>query len=227
MALPRNITGCMLALYAHIATAGSCGPPSLETLDAIVSITYGDGAASGIVIAPDRVLTALHVAHDAVAQDATMTVTVRGEERTVAAVDGDPTSDLALLTVPTGDVTPIPASPRVNMGAAVWAVGFPHGFTQTLTRGYLKSISANGWLLSDAWTGGGHSGGALLRCNGAGHDLVGMIHGYLRSEHPERGPVNTGTSASAPVNKIVPFVANRVSGASPSNAPITVVLEDL
>ena len=89
------------------APARQCSRPNAEVLKSIVRVASVDGAdASGVVIAPNRVLTAAHVVDD----HYRALVYINSEYRDALVVATDPSTDLALLAVTTDHLQPIRVS---------------------------------------------------------------------------------------------------------------------
>jgi serine protease Do len=105
-----------------------------------VGFGRGWGRGSGVVVAPDRVITN---AHNLRADEVTVTFDDGRRERgRVAGVDAD--LDLAVVEVPTGDAEPIawdPARQAPAIGTAVIAVANPGGRGLRATPGF---VSASG-----------------------------------------------------------------------------------
>jgi S1-C subfamily serine protease len=106
---------------------------------AVAGIGRGWHPGSGVVIAEGQVLTSAHnVRGDETA------VTLEGRSPVAArvvAADGD--MDLALLSVDTGDITPVdwaPAEAPVQIGAAVVALANPGGRGLRATLGFVSAV---------------------------------------------------------------------------------------
>lgn len=155
-----------------------CNAPGFDTLDAIVRVANGStggGDGSGVVIAPNVVLTAAHVL-----EDASVGMVYIGSNYKRATILGlDPHTDLALLMVGTENLEPIQISDRgLATNESVWAVGYPLALDQTTTRGEFFHYR-NGGLLTSAGIDAGSSGGGLLHCEHGKFKLAGMIRSYL------------------------------------------------
>lgn len=143
------------------------------------------GHGSGIVVAPDRVLTNAHVVSEEEYEGAIRVVIVPsegGEAITAEVVDRSPRNDLALLALDNGArLTPATFfSGPVGDGADVFAIGYPGGVdiaqglnmadvlrpqTPVKTRGTVsagRSAKDFETLLHTAAIGGGNSGGPLV-----------------------------------------------------------------
>jgi S1-C subfamily serine protease len=103
--------------------------------------SYPAGAGSGIVLTPDGfLLTSAHV------------VSARRREGRASFVDGrelrfttvgtDPLSDLAVLRVEAGDLTPaeLGDAEQLRVGQLVVAIGNPHGFAGSVTAGVVSAL---------------------------------------------------------------------------------------
>lgn len=145
------------------------GPPPLQ---------HGQG--SGVLVAPDLILTNAHVV-----ADAREIVVTAGDNRVLKATvaGADPKSDLAVLrvTTDTSGITPLEFgdSSALRLGEIVLAIGYPFGLSGTVTMGI---VSAKGranlgiadyedFLQTDAAINPGNSGGALVDLQGR---LVGI-----------------------------------------------------
>jgi serine protease Do len=180
---------------------------------AVVGLGRGWGRGSGVVIAPDRVVTNAH--------------NLRGDEVAVTFADGrvetaevagvDPDGDLAVLTVDTGDVAPLEVAEGdpPELGAVVFALANPGGrglrATLGLVSGAQRSLRGprgrrlRGAIEHTAPLPRGSSGGPLvdpegrllglntLRVDGglilaipADADMVARVDALARGEAPSR-----------------------------------------
>lgn len=106
---------------------------------AVVGIGRGWGTGSGVVVAPQRILTNAHA--------------LRSDEVTVSFLDGrraagrvtatDPDLDLAVIDVDTGETTPVEwgDAADVPIGRAVMALANPGGRGLRVTPGFVSSTS--------------------------------------------------------------------------------------
>ena len=106
-----------------------------------------------------------------------------GDGRTVEGkiVGTDPDTDLAVVRIPAGGLTPITfgQSDRMKVGDVVLAIGDPFSVGQTVTMGIVSAVgrelgSANpfgSFIQTDAAINPGNSGGALVDVNG---NLIGI-----------------------------------------------------
>jgi len=139
------------------------------------------GAGSGVVLTPDGfILTNSHVAQSARAFHAIFS---DGRTLTAEVVGADPHTDLAVLRVPAGDLTPASMgdSSLLRVGEIVLAIGNPFGLQATVTMGVIGALgrslrSLTGRLIenviqTDAAMNPGSSGGALVNTKG---EVVGI-----------------------------------------------------
>ena len=154
---------------------GRCLWPDAGSLNAIVAVAGEDGSyASGVVINPNRVLTAAH----ALSPSHQVFVNINNRYRPAKIVMIDRSDDLAMLSVDTRGVTPLHvASSDPLADEAVWAVGFPRASDKETTPGRLTRNNA-GSLHASAGIDLGQSGGGLLFCNNGSYQLAGMLRGY-------------------------------------------------
>jgi serine protease Do len=106
----------------------------------VVGLGRGWGVGSGVVFAPDRVLTNAH----ALRQDEATVTFADGRRESGRVMAADPDLDLAVVDVETGDVEPIewhPADEDVPAGRAVVALANPGGRGLRVTPGFVSSSS--------------------------------------------------------------------------------------
>jgi serine protease Do len=105
---------------------------------AVVGLGRGWGLGSGVVIAKDTVLTTAHGL-----RSDEPTVLVDGERRAGRVAGADEDLDLAVITVPTGDVEPVAWEPEaidaVTIGTPVLALADPGGRGLRVTPGFVSS----------------------------------------------------------------------------------------
>jgi len=193
--------------------------PAVVSISVSTSDSYGVG--SGIVIDKDGdVLTNNHVIATATgrgASDATITVTFSDEATAEARVVGaDPISDLAVIKVPSTQLTvaALGDSGELAVGDPVVAIGSPLGLAGTVTAGIVSALnravhvysedgSSDAYLnaiQTDAAINPGNSGGALVDASGA---IVG-INSAGRFTAPSGGSGNdtpvSGIGYAIPIN---------------------------
>lgn len=210
----RLLTLALVLIVLALVVYNSTAPPECprEASLAIVRVEMEHsgwrgkqrGGGSGVVISKRRVLTVCHVV-DAGELTGIVAVDADGVETHYVArvVTKDPETDLALLEtssdLPESIVLGVDAAAELAEYAPIWAVGAaclesPH----TRTRG--EFISRRSTWDENRWVGtacvaGGHSGGAVLDCNGW---LIGII----------TAADDTGTVfCFVPMHRIVEFLA--------------------
>lgn len=161
---------------------------SAKATKSVVNITtlsltgYRIASGSGVVIERNGyIITNHHVVEDGSEFEVTL-----ADKRTFNAelIGSDPTTDLALLKVPTSGLIPIEYanSDYVEVGEWVLAVGNPFNLTSTVTAGIVSakarninilrgSYSIESFIQTDAVVNPGNSGGALVNSNG---ELIGI-----------------------------------------------------
>jgi Do/DeqQ family serine protease len=153
------------------------------------------GLGSGVIVSADGYILTNHLVVDGAER---IEVDLQGP-RTVTAklIGSDPPSDLAVLKIDEGGLTPLALadSDKVQVGDVVLAVGNPLGIGQTVTLGIISAKGrrtglSNGsfedFLQTDAPINVGNSGGALVDGNG---DLVGINSQILS---PSGGSIGIG-----------------------------------
>jgi len=144
---------------------------------AVVLIQSSGGRGSGFFVAPDTILTNVHV----VGSDSSLTIRRADGSTTTARVDASaPAFDIAVLRVS----NPQADQPTIRMGSVtgtrvgedVIAIGTPLGFLQnTVSRGIVSALrEADGSTLiqTDAAINPGNSGGPLLDRSGTAIGIV-------------------------------------------------------
>jgi len=167
----------VLILSSHntALAAPSCEWPDEVALQAILPVATDHGShASGVVVAPNRVLTAAHALNGG----QQYFVRIDGGFRKARLIMKNATHDLAVLEVATDAIKPLPisaADPTVSQ--TVWAVGFPRAQGKTTSSGIFQKNRA-GALHTSAPIDSGQSGGGLLSCKRGHYELQGMLRGY-------------------------------------------------
>lgn len=139
---------------------------------------------SGVIITADGyILTNNHVVSEA---DEIVVQLQDGREAMVEVVGKDPETDLAVLKVNLGQLTPINLGDpnQVNVGDVVLAIGNPFGVGQSVSQGIVSATGRNGlglntfenFIQTDAAINPGNSGGALVDAYG---NLLGINSAIL------------------------------------------------
>ena len=153
---------------------------------------------SGVIIdaAEGLVLTNHHVIDNA--DDVQVTL---ADGRTVKAefIGSDADTDVALIRIPTGNLTEIKLgdSAQLRVGDFVVAIGNPFGFSQTVTSGIVSAVGRSGirglgyqnFIQTDASINPGNSGGALVNLQG---QLVGINTASFNPQGSMAGNIGLG-----------------------------------
>jgi serine protease Do/serine protease DegQ len=158
-------------------------------------------AGSGVIFDARNgyIVTNAHVVDNATE----ITVTLQdGRDLTATVVGSDVPSDVAVLKVPTENLTQIALgdSARIEQGDFVVAIGNPFGLQHTVTSGIVSGLGRSGinpdgyedFIQTDASINPGNSGGALVNLRG---ELVGINSAIL-----SRSGGNIGIGFAIPVN---------------------------
>jgi Do/DeqQ family serine protease len=132
-----------------------------------------------------------------------ITVTLQdGRDLTATVVGSDVPSDVAVLKVPTENLTQVALgdSTKLEVGDFVVAIGNPFGLQHTVTSGIVSGLGRSGinpdgyedFIQTDASINPGNSGGALVNLRG---ELVGINSAIL-----SRSGGNIGIGFAIPVN---------------------------
>jgi hypothetical protein len=188
---------------------------------AVVALTSGgDRIGTGVVVAPDYVLTAAHVIDGGVGTQ--MRVLTSNDLAAFTLVSIDRERDLALLEASLPAVTPIQwgDSAKLARGQDVIVLGFPLGLKSvSLTKGVVSSpmqqVEGRWFIQTDAAINPGNSGGPLVDTDGrlvginvmkASQQVVDRIGfavpgtealAFVRAAAPQLGLGETGTGGVA------------------------------
>ncbi len=166
-----------LLLFAAVSNAEelTCHWPTNQILNSIVAIESGENShASGVVVSNDLVITAAHVLED---YDNTA-VEINNTMYKASVLLVDQASDVALLSVRTENLYPIPLSKSdLYESQEVWAAGYPRAQSLLTTSGNFVSQKAEA-IHTSAGIDSGESGGGLLSCENGEFVLAGMLRGY-------------------------------------------------
>lgn len=171
----RTVFLLQLLLSTAPALAEDCLWPDRITQASILPVATDNGSyASGVVVAPNRVLTAAHAIKDA----AQAFVLIDKAFRQAELLSMDTEKDLAIMRVDTDNLNPIRLSQREPYeNEPVWAIGFPHARFKSTSAGIFQN-KLDGVLHTSASIDAGESGGGLLACDRGQFVLAGMLRGY-------------------------------------------------
>lgn len=163
----------------------TCHWPNNQILDSIVPIESGENShASGVVVSNNLVITAAHVLEDY--YDTAVEINDALYLASVLLVDKE--ADIALLSVRTDNLYPIPLSKYdLYESQEVWAAGYPRAQDLHTSSGNFVSKKAEA-IHTSAGIDSGESGGGLLSCEHGEFVLAGMLRGY-GAYRTERGLV--------------------------------------
>jgi len=106
-------------------------------------------------------------------------LSVHGKKRAAYLIIKDEKNDIALLSVPTENIQPIPLSQKtLKKHDAVWTIGYPFGKQLDAKAGTFKQ-NWNDLLFTSAPVTFGQSGGGLIQCENNRHTLAGMIRAFV------------------------------------------------
>jgi len=183
---------------------------------------------SGVIIDARRgyVLTNNHVIDKA---DEIMVTLQDGRQLNAKLVGTDPAADIAVIKIPTDQLTEIPIadSDRARVGDFVVAIGNPFGLGQTATSGIISALGRSGlgiegyedFIQTDASINPGNSGGALVDLRG---ELIGINTAILA---PSGG--NVGIGFAIPSNMAIKLKNSLVRHGEVRRGLLGVTVQDL
>jgi S1-C subfamily serine protease len=199
---------------AAALTPPSARPESLEdvigrAMPAVVRVETSGGFGSGFFVAPDTILTNVHVV------GSNSSVTIRRPDGTTVPARVDTTApelDIAVVHI----INPLPNQPTLNMGSGMQAqpgqelvaLGTPLGLQNTVTRGIVSAVrGVNGVTLvqTDAAINPGNSGGPLIDRSG---NVIGIATMGTRAD------VGQGVSFGIAIDHARDLLAGRRSTAT-------------
>jgi Do/DeqQ family serine protease len=144
-------------------------------------------------------------------------------------VGKDPEADVAIIRIPTSNLTKLPFadSSQIKVGDFVVAIGNPFGLGQTVTSGIISALGRSGlgiegyedFIQTDASINPGNSGGALVNLRG---EFVGMNTAILA---PTGG--NVGIGFAIPSNMIMTIKESLVKHGEVRRGLLGVTTQDL
>lgn len=183
---------------------------------------------SGVVVDARRgfVITNHHVVDGA----DTITVTLNdGRQLEAKVIGSDPESDVAVIQVPSDNLTALPLadSDRLRVGDFVVAIGNPFGLGQTVTSGIISALGRTGlgiqgyedFIQTDASINPGNSGGALVNLRG---ELIGINTAIIAP-----GGGNVGIGFAIPSNMVSRLMEQIVAHGAVRRGQLGVSVQDL
>ena len=183
---------------------------------------------SGVIVDAQNgyVLTNGHVVENATKIEVT---TKENRRFTAKLVGRDPEADVAVLQIPTQNLTAVPLgdSDRLQVGDFVLAVGNPFGLGQTVTSGIVSALGRSGlgiegyedFIQTDASINPGNSGGPLVNLYG---QVVGINTAILAP-----GGGNIGIGFAVPINMARRVMDQIVRYGEVKRGRIGVAIQDL
>ncbi|MEI2766144.1 MAG: trypsin-like peptidase domain-containing protein [Dermatophilaceae bacterium] len=207
-AVPAPVPGVTTRAEGSIARIAATALPSVVTVK--IAGRDGSGTGSGFVIdGSGHVLTNNHVVSPVAGSGSIRVVMSDGSSADASIVGRDASYDLAVLSIPRTDVTPLSfgRSADVVVGDGVIAVGAPLGLDATVTSGIVSALnrpvsagdssetSYINAIQTDAAINPGNSGGPLLDMNGR---VIGVNSAIARVPGTGGSSGNIGVGFSIP-----------------------------
>jgi len=170
-----------------------------DALQSVVRVSVGTTEGTGIVIAPDLILTNKHVV---INSNTAKIEVLSGRGRTASLVKSDLRLDLALLqvveTFPREAV--VDFSPSIQLGQSIFVIGNPKGVPFTVTDGIVSSRADRifndvSYFQISAPINHGNSGGPVINYDG---DVVGIV--------TKKDLKYEGIAFALPASKIMSFI---------------------
>ncbi|MCC7097458.1 MAG: trypsin-like peptidase domain-containing protein [Thermomonas sp.] len=191
---------------------------------------------SGVIVDAQRglILTNNHVVENA---DEVQVTLADGRTITAEFVGSDPDTDIALMRIPTRNLSgaaltaiPLANSDQLQIGDFVVAIGNPFGVGQTVTSGIVSAVGRNNlpgagfqsFIQTDASINPGNSGGALVNLNG---ELVGINTASFNPRGSMAG--NIGLGFAIPSNLARRIVDQLLHGGVVRRGTLGIDLQDV
>ncbi|MEE9397845.1 MAG: DegQ family serine endoprotease [Methylococcales bacterium] len=189
---------------------------------------HSQSLGSGVIIDASKgyLLTNNHVIDKA---DEILVTLRDGRQLNATVVGTDPESDVAVIQIPSENLTEIPLanSDALRVGDFVVAIGNPFGLGQTVTSGIVSALGRSGlgiegyedFIQTDASINPGNSGGALVNLRG---ELIGINTAILA---PSGG--NVGIGFAIPTNMAMKIMASLVEHGEVRRGLLGISVQDL
>ena len=217
---PTVAGGAQVAALPATLPATASAPASLEdvigrAMPAVVRVETGTGTGSGFFVAPDTILTNVHV----VSGSTSVTIRRAGGSTSSARVDMTaPDIDIAVLRIANPEANQptlaMGSATRARAGQEVIALGSPLGvFQNTVTRGIVSAVRQVGALTlvqTDAAINPGNSGGPLV-------DRAGEVIGITSLNIPS----NPGLGFAIAIDHAQSLLEGRRPASTSAGTPLT------
>jgi len=207
-----------IEIRGHVATGTNPKKREVRDIHEVGSGVVYD-ASQGLIITNSHVID-----H---ADQITVTLT-NGRALTAKRVGADPDFDLAIIKVPTEDLTSIPFgdSSQLEVGDIVLAIGYPMNMGQSVTSGIVGGLHRTNigleehenFIQTDAAVYPGNSGGALVNIKG---DLVGINTAFIGSTS-----TNPGVGFAIPANMARIIAQQILSNGDIHRGTLGITIED-
>jgi putative serine protease PepD len=180
----------------------------------------GQATGSGFVVSKDGlIVTNDHVVDGASQVQVKIGTSDKAQDATV--VGADPSRDLALLKVDTGNLPTLSLgdSSSVGVGDPTYAIGNPFGLDHTLTTGIVSALqrslqapdgaTISGAIQTDAALNPGNSGGPLLDSSG---QVIGVNSQIQTGSSSGAEAGNVGIGFAIPASTVKSFIAEAKAG---------------
>jgi len=183
---------------------------------------------SGVIVNAKKgyVLTNNHVIENA---DKILVTLKDGRKLSAELIGSDKKTDIALLKVPSKNLTAIPLSnsDQLRVGDFAVAIGNPFGLGQTVTSGIISALGRTNlgiegyedFIQTDASINPGNSGGALVNLNGK---LIGINTAIL-----SKAGGNVGIGFAIPINMVKSVMQQLINHGQVKRGILGVHIQDL
>lgn len=177
MSFMEKVSHTILSLVVASLAVFAINSPVLDDAQQAVVLISNDsgGNGSGVIIAPNVVVTAAHVAAASRPEDQ-LYARYKGYSLPIQVIKIDHENDMAILRIEGVKCPCVPvASKAPSKNEKVWAVGYPVNSTvknQITTEGISQGVNSDKKLVFTAPIAPGNSGGAVFRRGWFNYELV-------------------------------------------------------